>query len=67
MKLCRLTTATGSDVRIGLIASAHRVIDLTDAGVRRIMGLLERADLVDELRRLALAGLPDQTAVQRAR
>jgi 2-dehydro-3-deoxy-D-arabinonate dehydratase len=61
MKLCRITTASSPEVRIGLIASDHSVIDLTDAGVRRITDLLERADLVDELRRLARAGLPDHS------
>lgn len=58
MKLCRFTTATSPDVRIGLVASGHSVVDLTDAGVRRMTGLLERADLADELARLSHAGLP---------
>jgi 2-dehydro-3-deoxy-D-arabinonate dehydratase len=57
MKLCRFTVAT-SQVRIGLITSGHTVIDLTDAGVHRLEGLLQRADLRDELTRLSQAELP---------
>jgi len=35
------------------------VLDLTDAGVRRMHGLFERPDLADELMRLSQAGLPE--------
>jgi 2-dehydro-3-deoxy-D-arabinonate dehydratase len=58
MKLCRFTTAASADVRIGLMTSTLAVLDLTDAGVRRMYGLLERPDLADELKRLSQAGLP---------
>jgi len=58
MKLCRFAAATGPEIRIGLIASAETVLDLTDAGVRRMTDLIERADLADELVRLGQAGLP---------
>jgi 2-dehydro-3-deoxy-D-arabinonate dehydratase len=58
MNLCRFTTATSADVRIGLIANADIVLDLTDAGIRRMQGLIERPDLAGELTRLSHAGLP---------
>jgi 2-dehydro-3-deoxy-D-arabinonate dehydratase len=59
MKLCRFTTATSHDVRIGLIGNGRTVLDLAGAGVRRMTGLIERADLADELTRLGRAGLPE--------
>jgi hypothetical protein len=59
MKLCRFTAASSPEVRVGLIASGRSVIDLTHADVRRMMGLIERADLVDELTRLMRRGLPE--------
>jgi len=58
MKLCRFTATSGDDVRVGLITSDQAVVDLTDAGVYRMQGLLERADLADELTRLSAARLP---------
>ena len=57
MNVCRFTTATSADVRIGLITGTLTVLDLTDAGVRRMYGLFERPDLADELMRLSQAGL----------
>jgi 2-dehydro-3-deoxy-D-arabinonate dehydratase len=57
MKLCRFTAATSQVVRVGLITRGHTVVDLTDAGVHRIHGLIERTDLADELTRLGQAGL----------
>jgi len=57
MKLCRFTAAASADVRVGLIANGQTLVDLTDAGVHRMKGLLERADLADELTRLSAAGL----------
>ena len=51
MKLCRFTTATAGDVRIGLIVDDDTVLDLTDAGVQRMQTLLERDDLADALER----------------
>src|SRR4029450_75040 len=57
MKLCRFTTPRGADVRVGLITNGHAVCDLTDAGVHRMSGLLERVDLLEELTRLNEAGL----------
>jgi 2-dehydro-3-deoxy-D-arabinonate dehydratase len=57
MKLCRFAAATSPDIRIGLVTSAQTVVDLTEAGVHRMTGLIERADLADELRRLSQAGL----------
>ena len=58
MKLCRFTAATNPDVRIGLIANADIVLDLTDAGIRRMKDLIEHRDLAGELTRLSQAGLP---------
>jgi 2-dehydro-3-deoxy-D-arabinonate dehydratase len=58
MKLCRFTAATSPDVRIGLVPNADIVFDLTAVGIRRMQGLIERADLVGELTRLSQAGLP---------
>jgi 2-dehydro-3-deoxy-D-arabinonate dehydratase len=58
MKLCRFTTSTSPDVRIGLIANADIVLDLTDVGVSRMQSLIERPDLVSELTRLSHARLP---------
>ena len=57
MTLCRFTTATSGDVRIGLMASTSVILDLTDAGVRRMHDLIERPDLSEELVRLSQAGL----------
>ena len=51
MKLCRFTTATAGEVRIGLIVDDDTVLDLTDAGVQRMQTLLERDDLADALER----------------
>ncbi len=59
MNLCRFTTATSADVRIGLMTSTLAVVDLTDAGVRRMHDLFERRDLADELMRLSQAGLAE--------
>jgi 2-dehydro-3-deoxy-D-arabinonate dehydratase len=59
MKLCRFTAASSPDVRVGLIANDQTVLDLTGAGVRRMTSLIERANLVDELRRLSKAGLEE--------
>ena len=58
MKLCRFTAATSPDVRIGLIAHPDVVLDLTDAGIRRMQDLIERRGLAGELTRLSQAGLP---------
>jgi 2-dehydro-3-deoxy-D-arabinonate dehydratase len=60
LKLCRFTAPAGSGVRIGLIADGQGVLDLTAGGVARMSPLLEQRDLVDELRRLSRAGLPEQ-------
>jgi fumarylacetoacetate (FAA) hydrolase family protein len=59
MKLCRFTAASSPDVRVGLIAIGRTVLDLTDAGVRRMIDILERRDLVDELTRLGASGLAE--------
>ena len=56
MKLCRFTAASTPDVRVGLIANGRTVLDPTHADVRRMTGLSERADLVDELTRVAAPG-----------
>jgi 2-dehydro-3-deoxy-D-arabinonate dehydratase len=53
MKLCRFTAAGSPDVRIGLIASGRTVLDLSDAGVPRMDGLLQRPDLAEVLTRLS--------------
>ena len=58
MKLCRVIAATSPDVRIGLVPNADIVFDLTSVGIRRMQGLIERADLAGELTRLSQAGLP---------
>jgi 2-dehydro-3-deoxy-D-arabinonate dehydratase len=57
MKLCRFTTATSPEVRIGLMTNDHTILDLTDHGVRQMKALIERPDLADELLRLSRAGL----------
>src|SRR4051812_24355340 len=62
VKLCRFTIASGSDVQVGLMTNDQTVLDLTTAGVQRISQLLERSDLMDELRRLSGAGLPHHPA-----
>ena len=59
MKLCRFTAPDSADVRVGLITNGRSVFDLTDAGVHRMKGLIERVDLVDELSRLGEAGLAE--------
>jgi 2-dehydro-3-deoxy-D-arabinonate dehydratase len=59
MKLCRFATAGGQQVRVGLIASGDRVVDLTAGGVHRMTALLERPDLASELTRFTGAGLPE--------
>jgi 2-dehydro-3-deoxy-D-arabinonate dehydratase len=59
MKLCRFTTTPAPDVRIGLIANGQSVIDLSGAGVERMHGLIERADLYEQLQDLAGAGLQE--------
>ena len=61
MKLCRFTAAGSQDIRIGLIATGQTVLDLTPIGVRRMHGLIERADLLDELARLSEAGLMEHS------
>jgi 2-dehydro-3-deoxy-D-arabinonate dehydratase len=58
MKLCRFTAATSPEVRIGLVPDADVVFDLTPVGIRRMQGVIERADLAGELTRLSQAGLP---------
>lgn len=57
MKLCRFATAGNPEIRIGLITSTDVVVDLTDAGVRRMAELLERAGIGDHLTRLSEAGV----------
>src|SRR5262245_27661359 len=59
MTLCRFTTASSPQVRVGLIAHGRTVLDLTEAGVPRMTDLIERVTLVDELARLKQAGLPE--------
>ena len=56
MKLCRFETSADSGVRVGLILSEERVIDLTSAGVQRMKELLEHADPDEQLLRLSKAG-----------
>jgi 2-dehydro-3-deoxy-D-arabinonate dehydratase len=60
MRLCRFAAAESSGVRVGLITTRGTLIDLTGAGVDRMQRLLERADLADELLRLARAGLEER-------
>jgi len=65
MKLCRFEIAQ-SDVRVGLIVSDQKVVDLTSAGVQRMEQLLERADLTEELLRLRNSG-SEQHSLDRVR
>jgi 2-dehydro-3-deoxy-D-arabinonate dehydratase len=58
MKLCRFKAA-GGDVHIGLVTSGGTVVELTRGGVRDMSSLIERADVAEELARLARAGLPE--------
>ena len=58
MRLCRFATDAEGGVRVGLITDDDTLLDLTAAGIHRMHGLLERADLVGELVRLTQAGLP---------
>ena len=60
MRLCRFAPDASSDVRVGLITTSDTLVDLTDAGVYRMQDLLERADLAEELLRLARAGLEER-------
>jgi 2-dehydro-3-deoxy-D-arabinonate dehydratase len=60
-RLCRFTAASGPDVRVGLVAGGHTVLDLTAAGVERMTPLLERGDLAGELVRLGQSGLPEHS------
>ena len=59
MRLCRFADAETS-VRVGLLNDDDTLLDLTAAGINRMQTLLERADLSDELVRLARAGLPQR-------
>jgi 2-dehydro-3-deoxy-D-arabinonate dehydratase len=59
MKLCRFEAPPAPGIRIGLVATADRVRDLTVAGVRHMTSLMERLDLHDELARLSQSGLPE--------
>jgi 2-dehydro-3-deoxy-D-arabinonate dehydratase len=61
MRLCRFATDAGAGIRVGLIAGGGTVIDLTAAGVDRMQGLLERADLADQLQRLTRQGLQEHS------
>ena len=56
--LCRFTATTNPDVRIGLIANANIVLDLTDAGIRRMQDLIEQRDLGPTLSRELTRPLP---------
>jgi 2-dehydro-3-deoxy-D-arabinonate dehydratase len=58
MRLCRFATDADPRVRVGLVTEDGTLLDLTAGGVGRMQDLLERADLTDELARLARAGLP---------
>jgi 2-dehydro-3-deoxy-D-arabinonate dehydratase len=60
MRLCRFAADASADVRLGLITTSGTLTDLTGAGVHRMQDLLERADLADELMRLARAGLEER-------
>lgn len=59
LRLCRFTAGASSDIRVGLITAHGTLIDLTGAGIRRMHDLLERAELANELARLAHAGLEE--------
>ena len=56
MKLCRFKYET-AEARIGLVADGS-VLDLTPAGITRMFPLLESADTMGQLKRLAGAKLP---------
>jgi len=56
--LCRFTTAPHAEGRVGLV-EAGAVRDLTEVGVQRLDGLLERADLLEHLADVRRATLPE--------
>jgi 2-dehydro-3-deoxy-D-arabinonate dehydratase len=58
MRLCRFATDRDASVHVGLITDDDTLLDLAAADVDRMSRLLERADLAEELARLARAGLP---------
>jgi len=58
MRLCRFATDADARIRVGLITGDDTLLDLAAAGIDRMQSLLERADLTEELARLAGAGLP---------
>jgi 2-dehydro-3-deoxy-D-arabinonate dehydratase len=64
MKLCRFSTGADGEVRVGLVRNGLSIVDLTAAGVRRLSNLLERADVMDEVARLARPGLPEHPLSQ---
>jgi 2-dehydro-3-deoxy-D-arabinonate dehydratase len=57
MKLCRFTAAGSADARVGLITPEEAILDLTDAGVRRLGDLLALDHLPEQLRRYHETGL----------
>ena len=57
MRLCRFTHGH-PDIRIGLAEGDDAVVDLTPAGVTRMLPLLESGDPVAAVNKLPLAGLP---------
>jgi 2-dehydro-3-deoxy-D-arabinonate dehydratase len=57
MRLCRFTVPSRPDIRIGLITSSQTVLDFTETGIVRMQALIERADLIEELERLARDGV----------
>ncbi|HET9385371.1 MAG TPA: fumarylacetoacetate hydrolase family protein [Gemmatimonadales bacterium] len=63
VRLCRFIAAPHPDVRVGLIEGGS-VRDLTDAGVRRLDDLLERADLAEQLTRLKQTALAERPVEQ---
>jgi 2-dehydro-3-deoxy-D-arabinonate dehydratase len=57
MNICRFKNKQG-EFRVGLPTEDQTVIDLTAGGVNQMAAILESADLVGELRRLAGKNLP---------
>jgi 2-dehydro-3-deoxy-D-arabinonate dehydratase len=57
MKLCRFAAGDTPEIRVGLVTNEDVVVDLTNAGVRRMTELLERANVADQLTRFSQADL----------
>lgn len=57
MNICRFKNPQG-EVRIGMPAGDHTVVDLTAGGITRLSAILEAADPLSDLKSLAAGNLP---------